>query len=394
MVVRIFEGNCLDVLRTLPERSVHVCVTSPPYWGLRSYSTQPQIWGGRGDCEHSWASFKRPGTTGGTASAKTCIKCNAWRGELGSEPTPDLFIENLVLIFREVRRVLRNDGTLWVNFGDSYYSAASNQNGIGLHGSVNGGNTEMGRRRALARHATLKQKDLCMMPARLALALQTDGWYLRSAITWCKTAPMPESVTDRPTNATEMIYLLSKQRSYYYDMDAIRVEQKCEWWNKAVNVDGTKIVADRKDGGNLQGTGNTAGRNLWNYWVLPPEQFNGAHFAAFPTEIPRRAILAGTSARGACAKCGASHVRVLKGTAWQPSCAHGADVTACTVLDPFFGAGTTGLVADQLGRDCIGIELNPDYAEIARQRIVSDAPMFTTVDGKSVQLDLFGECIK
>jgi DNA modification methylase len=431
---QIITADVFDGLATLPDKSVHTVVTSPPYWSLRDYGTGE--WeGGSAECDHK----KHPPAFSEKALAKstigahantghaqqgygdTCGKCGARRQDkqLGLEPTIEEYVESMVRVFREVWRVLRDDGTVWMNLGDSYAQSSIRHRRDTANASWARESYGYIDNKASSVVSGLKAKDLCMIPARVALALQADGWYIRSEITWCKRAPMPESVTDRPTSATEKIYLLSKSARYFYDADAVRVEHSREWWHETVNVAGTKIVAERVDGGNRQGNGTPAGRNLWNYWLLSPEPYKGPHFATFPSEIPRRAILAGTSERGCCAECGAPWKRVVSvedtgrpksskvaqdatnaamgrpgGTGstvpvglervparfakgWQPTCPHtSAEVIPCTVLDPFSGVGTTVLTANRLGRKGIGIELNPVWAQESRDRVVRDAPLF------------------
>jgi DNA modification methylase len=276
-----------------------------------------------------------------------------------------------------------------------------------------------------------KEKDLMMMPARVAIALQDDGWYLRSDIIWCKRAPMPESVTDRPTTAHEHIFLLAKNARYFYDADAVR--EPGEGYGRGTGPGAFRSAKYTNnaafDNSNAVGSNGThahsfeGGRNAWSYWLLSPEPFPAAHFATFPTEIPRRAILAGTSEHGVCAECGAPWRRVVERTktfesgsgrsgilpvgknganfqgsgttldirmgpvihtettGWQPTCTHDAPVVPATCLDPFSGAGTTVLVANRLGRRGIGIELSPEYCEMARRRIIGDAPLLQWADG-------------
>src|SRR5262245_21542197 len=311
-------GDALEQLRLLPDGCVQCCVTSPPYFGLRDYGVA---------------------------------------GQIGLEPTLDAYVAALVRVFAEVRRVLHPSGTLWLNLGDSYGSGE-----IGRHDSVQG-RTIQGRpmtakfsaREQRPRSTGMKPKDLLGVPWAVAFALRDAGWWIRSAITWVKTACMPESVTDRPTSATEMIFLLSRAERYYYDAEAVREQNQggLPW--------GRGDVASRKHAGeNGHGAGRlgatsmlnsasyeqevayrTQGRNLRNAWILGPEPLTENHYAAFPSEIPRRAILAGS--------------RV-------------GDV----VLDPFAGSGTTVLVAQRLGRRALGIELSPTYAAMARRRIVAD----------------------
>src|SRR6266849_652462 len=254
--LEIRQGNAASVMRTLPKESVHCCVTSPPYWCLRSYRTKPQVWDAERHCKHrfgmEWPHGRRgrrgisgaggnlhpaldrsgqgPGSGGG---GHFCMHCRAWRGELGLEPTPELYVPHLVDIFREVRRVLRTDGTLWLVLGDSYAGSWGNQGRTPRRGGqrpVHGSMIQDLRPypfRArctgswVNTHPVLKPKDLIGVPWRVALALQADGWYLRSDIIWAKPNPMPESVTDRPTRAHEHIFLLTKAMRYFYDAVAV-----------------------------------------------------------------------------------------------------------------------------------------------------------------------------
>lgn len=396
MTVRILVGDCRERLAELPDASVQCVVTSPPYFGLRDYGVA---------------------------------------GQIGLEPTLADYLATMVDVFREVRRVLRPDGTLWLNIGDSYHTDSpvrkSSAEAFSETWDLSQTASRGGLRKSAARSGTLKNKDLMMVPARLAIALCDDGWYLRSDIIWHKRAPMPESVTDRPTSAHEHIFLLTKQPRYFYDADAVREEAEYGrriWSNVDENmasVTGARAhnATDHARGkATVSGADPSAGRNQRNVWTLSPEPFPAAHFATFVTEIPRRAIKAGTSEKGCCAACGAPWVRVVErdtpphvepsaidrfGTGeagvhrkvggqyqkwldanpkqtidWKPTCVCGdtADVVPCVVLDPFGGSGTTGLVADELGRDCILVELNPEYAAMARERIYGAAPMFAAVE--------------
>ena len=259
----ILHGDCRDTLKTLPENSVHCCVTSPPYWGLRSYLPK-----GHAD-KHL---------------------------EIGSEPTPEAFVETMVQVFREVRRVLHPSGTVWLNLGDSFYGA-----GWSNHENTGGAlKSEGGKQRHLYADCNLKPKDLCMIPWRVAIALQADGWWVRSVICWHKKSCMPESVTDRPTNSWEPIFLLAKSARYFMDMEAVKEPVLTEE-RERLRPNGEPTYASF---GHDSGCGvNPSGRNQRNVWSLGPEPYSEAHFATFPTEIPRRAILAGTSARGVCSKC-------------------------------------------------------------------------------------------
>jgi DNA modification methylase len=264
--VTILTGDNRAVLRALNAESIQSCITSPPYWGLRDYDHPDQI---------------------------------------GAEPSPEQYVQNLIEIFREVRRVLRNDGTLWLNVGDGY---ARN----GGHGNC-GPNAKVGNTKKMIQKRNckvpevwgLKDRDLMGLPWRVAFAMQADGWILRSRIVWIKKTAMPESVKNRPTNATEEVFLFAKQSSYYYDRDSIREK---------------------------------TGANLRNYWQLGPDTGGNGHPAAFPRELVRRCTLLTT----------------------RPG---------DTLLDPFGGSGTTGVVAKEEGRKAILVELNPEYNELARRRV-------------------------
>lgn len=277
---KIHHGDCLEVLRGLPPESVQTCITSPPYWGLRDYGVE---------------------------------------GQLGLEATPEEYTARIVEVFREVRRVLRDDGTLWLNLGDSYTSGGR---GGGMGGEA--GKKQRSNHGALLGPNKpppgLKPKDLVGIPWRTAFALQADGWYLRSDIIWSKPNPMPESVTDRPTKAHEYIFLMTKNQRYYYDADAISESAVCH---------GSRRSTDNP-------TGET--RNRRTVWQVTTQPYPEAHFATYPEALVLPCVLAGSPAGG-------------------------------TVLDPFAGSGTTGVVALKQGRQFVGIELNPEYAKLAERRI-------------------------
>lgn len=426
---RIIPGDVRAGLRSLPAESVHCCVTSPPYWGLRAYGTEPQVWGGDAeDCEHEWDTSVRKGISGGTASEKvqikpdretgTCRRCGAIKCELGSEPTPDLFVRNIVEVFREVWRVLRKDGTCWVNMGDSYAS------------SVNGNPAESYREtddRTFRDKpfstvvAGLKPKDLVGMPWRVALALQEDGWWLRSDIIWSKSNPLPSSVTDRPSTSHEYLFLLAKSARYYYDVDAIREP----FANARMGASGLKTLrysvgAGRTDalgGDGKKGLGvapDHPGRNRRTVWTIPTQPYPESHFATYPEALVEPCLKVGTSERGCCPHCGAGWVRVVERTTatpgqapgyirgtgvrsdgdraghwvdatstttgWEPTCRcphTEADLIPATVLDPFCGSGTTLAVAVRHGRWGIGCELQPEYIKMALRRIDRECGLFS-----------------
>ena len=347
MTIRLLHGDCRSVLRTLPDQSLHCCITSPPYFGLRDYG-----------CD----------------------------GQIGLEQTPAEYVEQLVAVFREVRRVLRDDGTLWLNLGDSYAASRSYQ-------VSDNKNPAVGATRHSARSAPpdgLKQKDLIGIPWRVAFALQADGWYLRQDIIWHKPNPMPESVRDRCTKAHEYVFLMSKAGRYYWDTAAMQepstgfppgnvAVQKHQAAYEAGDErrrtkSGLGAYAERmrskRDSFKRDGSkraepivGQAAGshrpdraeseyplhtRNRRSVWTIATQPFAEAHFATMAPDLADLCVKAGCPVGG-------------------------------TVLDPFGGAGTTALVADRLQRHAVLIELNTDYIEIARRRIASDAPLFAEV---------------
>lgn len=344
MTVQILHGDCRVVLPTLPDASVQCCVTSPPYYGLRNYGVA---------------------------------------GQIGLESTPHEYVAEMVAVFREVRRVLRDDGCLWLNVGDSYAGGGAktlgrNDAGRDIGGGGNKeGSGNPGRQGMTRLDYGAKPKDLLGIPWLLAFALRADGWYLRSDIIWHKPNPMPESVRDRPTSAHEHVFLLTKRGAYFYDADAIRqpladasysrlaqdIEgqigsaranggAKTNGTMKAVKFGGNKgqgehgSAARRASGNDWEPKTETA--NARNVWTIATQPYTGAHFATMPPELAERCIKAGTK-------------------------------PGDTVLDPFGGAGTTGLVADRLGRNATLIELNPTYRTLASDRITADAPLFAGV---------------
>ena len=370
----ILQGDCIEAMRGMEPESVHCVVTSPPYWGLRDYGVD---------------------------------------GAYGLEPTLEKYIANMVEVFREVRRVLRKDGSLWLNLGDTY-AAAQGVYADGAPRLPKVPTTVQNRPKRVTRNNSLnlKPKDLIGLPWRVAFALQADGWWLRSDIVWAKPNPMPESVTDRPTRAHEYVFLLSKSARYFYDADAIR-----EPLVVALHAPGNqKLDHSRKDHDRVDKVwGTEAGANKRTVWSIATQSFSGAHFATFPEKLVEPCILAGTSERGVCGVTGDPWARVTEvrgGTigqswhdheedevrgqrsggmslardrgngpykretlGWQPTCDHDTEPVPALVLDPFCGSGTTGVVALRHGRSFIGIELNPEYIKLARKRIIADAPL-------------------
>lgn len=314
-MIRILRGDCRDVLKTLPDASVHCCVTSPPYFGLRDYGVAEQI---------------------------------------GLEATPAEYVAELVAVFAEVRRVLRDDGTLWLNLGDSYAGGKTGRSDTGpddiarraaAYGTGAGEATGPATGEQRKPPQGFKPKDLIGIPWRVAFALRADGWYLRQDIIWSKPNPMPESVKDRCTKAHEYVFLLSKSARYWFDSDAM--QEPSEGRENFGNVRAKGDCEQRNDNTRSDMTLKDM-RNKRSVWTIATQPFSEAHFATMAPELAETCIKAGCPVGG-------------------------------TVLDPFGGAGTTGLVADRLQRDALLIELNPEYAGIAERRIVGDAPLFADV---------------
>lgn len=343
--ITLHHGHALDVLRTLPSCSVDCCVTSPPYWGLRDYHTEDLVWDEDTRCSHEWqaASVRR-------SYGAFCTHCCAWRGNLGLEPTPDLYISHLVSIFRELRRVLNDSGTLWLVLGDCYAGSWGNYRAAG---EMKQGECDSHCARSVqpdgsfvpltATASGVKRKDRVGIPWMAAFALRADGWYLRSDVVWHKPNCMPEPVKDRPTCAHEYVFLLSKSPRYYYDTDAIREPVKT-----SSILRGERHVAPNRtqDQGHPLGRRHALrpeqslhplGRNRRSVWSISTSPFRGPHFATFPKELVRPCIKAGAPVGG-------------------------------VVIDPFAGTGTVGIVCQEEGRQFSGIELNPEYIALAESR--------------------------
>lgn len=335
----ILVGDCFDMMRSMPANSVDCVVTSPPYWGLRDYGVE---------------------------------------GQIGLEATLKIHLDVMVNVFREVRRVMKPTATLWLNYGDTYAAAPNGRSAADVKAAGNDDRTFRDKPFSTI-GGVLKPKDLCMIPNRLAIALQEDGWWVRSEIIWHKPNPMPESVYDRPATCHEKIWLLSKSEDYFYDHQAIREQTtgtahaRKPGPNSRQNIDRVPVprklskAADEKDPHRKSKPSFAAGtadlvetRNARNVWSIAPRAFKGAHFATFPPALAERCIKAGTPKR-ICACCGAP-------AGCGPICeVFGTEPGV--VFDPFGGAGTVSLVAEQLGLRSVMIELNPEYAEIAKRRI-------------------------
>lgn len=405
---RILQGDCREVLAGLPEQSVQCVVTSPPYFGLRDYGVD---------------------------------------GQMGLEDTLDEYLANQVSVFLAVRRLLRDDGTLWLNMGDAY--ASSTQSGTQGQTGQRADRTFTAER--IPAKPCLPSKNLIGLPWRLAFALQESGWYLRSDIIWHKPNPMPESVTDRPTKSHEYIFLMTKKPRYFYDAEAVREPhttlgpniQEHKWDEASRPKVGDGPMFRTRPGSRPPNCiGHALGRNLRTVWKFPTQGCPGAHFAVFPENLPEICIRAGTSDKGCCPVCGAGwrrvverdrhstrpgrnnvndptgmanrdtgrHVTDVHTVGWEPGCECGSvslqrggatgtigngDMAIshapipCAVLDPYCGSGTTGVVAKALGRSFIGIELNPEYCDMARDRIRNPRllPPVPEVEGQMSLID-------
>ncbi|HQV53978.1 MAG TPA: site-specific DNA-methyltransferase [Chitinophagaceae bacterium] len=393
-VNKIYNEDCLAGLKKLPDQCVNCCVTSPPYFGLRDYGNDAQI---------------------------------------GLEDTPEKFVESLVAVFTEVRRVLKDDGTLWLNLGDSYAAARGYQVVQSINGDYKIDEEKFGNRPAKVPKG-LKAKDLIGIPWMVAFALRSAGWYLRQDIIWHKPNPMPESVTDRCTKSHEYIFLLSKSSKYYYDIDAIRTEQdpaSLKRLERGWNGNGDRGYPNGpqnhiKDymGKSKEEIELLSGANKRSVWSVTTKPYSDAHFATFPEELIVDCIKAGSSEHGCCSSCGKSWERDIiksgqqvfieekedqgrmkasgqiatdtsrrkqmsgqkhaehkrnnpdKDNGWKANCDCNAPVVPSIILDPFMGAGTTAVVAKKLNRNYIGFELNPDYIKIANKRLYKEIGMF------------------
>lgn len=452
----LINGNALHI--PLADQSVHMVCCSPPYWGLRDYGLARWEGGDEG-CDHLRPirpRSERPNITGsgigkgGATSAAQdnaaykdiCDRCGAIRHDagIGLEQTPDEYVAKMVQVFREVWRVLRDDGVVFLNMGDSYANAQPR----GHFGDQGETSTGAHGEKIPARDWScwnLKQKDLVGMPWRLAFALQADGWYLRSDIIWAKPNPMPESVTDRPTKAHEYVFLLTKNKRYFYDQEAIKEKANTlphapGWKNSPMTPTGPMAIRAVSSASRI--FAKDGSRNRRTVWTIATAPYSGAHFATFPPKLIEPMIKAGTSERGCCPECGKQWERVTERgpvvstdgskprgnksgqrlvndwnqgekeygpnqarmtttLGFSPTCSHDHTPIPATVLDPFVGSGTTMQVARALGRRGIGIDLSAEYLQLARQRLgldkLDDWGKGITDEAEYEGLPLFGNSV-
>jgi site-specific DNA-methyltransferase (adenine-specific) len=347
----ILQGHVLSLLKKIPNESVDLGITSPPYWGLRSYKTEPQVWGGCPDCYHEWVYETKKGISGGIKSKKVrtkgtenfqivkdsvygfCIKCNAWLGELGGEPTLQLYVSNLVSIFDEFRRILKPTGSLWVNISDTYAANRSYQ----VTGTKQVNGSQPMAKQPQAKDSGVVAKSLCGIPDRLKIAMIDNKWICRNEVIWHKPNQMPSSAKDRFTGDFEKFYWFTKSNKKYY------FEQQLEEYVSEPNHNPRDKNSEKYNGTGLYSAGgrdyySQGGRNKRTVWSINTKPYREAHFATFPPELIETPIIACSPEGG-------------------------------VVLDMFFGSGTTGLVAKKNGRDFVGIELNCEYIELAKKRL-------------------------
>lgn len=436
-VNKVVNGEALEVMKEIPAGTIDMCMTSPPYWGLRDYGVE-QIFGGGLGCKHDFniSHRRRNDKSGGHGNkeylgaaksqdgarfglpTKTCSKCHAWKGQLGLEPTPELYIEHLMEIFSEVKRVLKKEGTLWLNIGDTYGGDSpvrksgveqfDPEKQVVLKKSAGGI-----RRGASWKKNRTTSKCLSMIPERLAFSLIQDGWILRNKIIWYKPNAMPSSVTDRFSNRYEFIYMFSTQQKYYFDLGAVRkayTEPLNRWGGATIGIPKkTKWKSDDEKAkwamsmGERQSRPNPGGKNPGDVFEINTQSFPEAHFAVFPEKLCEKPIKAGCPEE-VCKKCGKARQRIVEPTkeykkhlgksfhdhkddaqkgqrinikvdrseyitiGWT-SCSCNAGFESGIVLDPFAGAGTTLYVAKEMMRRYVGIEINEEFCKMCEKRL-------------------------
>lgn len=399
-VNKIIQGNNLEILKNIPDSSVDMCFTSPPYWNLRDYGDENTIvWDGDINCNHIWG------------EDNFCNKCGAWKGQLGLEPTIELYIKHLCDIFDGVYRALKPEGTCWVNLGNTYMNNSSyskrGRQGFNSKGGM-----------IYKKSGNINRKSLCLIPDRFAIEMVNRGWILRNEIIWNKPNCMPSSASDRFTVDFEKIYFFTKQQKYYF-------EQQFEPYTKPLNRwGGDSLKADGEstwDAGTGQATyrqrdmrPNADGRNMRTTWHVNTNPFPGSHFAVFPSTLVEPAVKAGCP-KYICTNCNVAHELVIEREkvgasinrgghivgdgkvrgnvypipnksgkktikGYEPMCNCNAGTKPGIVLDPFIGSGTTAVVARNLGCSYIGIEMNPKYIEIAEKRIEDEARTLSLFD--------------
>lgn len=413
----ILAGNIMDRIDDIPDQHVSCIITSPPYWSLRVYTDEdkpipPSIWDEDTDCEHEFVKIKttvrtKMNTQGNTETrihkkavtnkseyTMKCSKCNAWKGQLGQEPDPILYVKHLVQVFRKIKRILRDDGTLWVNIGDTY----SGSGGAG-------GDWDKGKRADQPKwrqpKIDFKRKGMLLIPERFVIAMQEDGWIVRNVISWNKPAPMTESMDDRSSRDFEPIYFFVKKPNYAYNQrfEPMSLSSIRRLSQDIKNQDGSyRVNAGAKINGPMKAVGNPLlGRNKKTTWVVNTVSYKGAHFAVMPKKIAEEAILAG-SPRYICATCDRPYIQIhdeynvdtgndlskhrqtiiRSNLRYAPNCICEGEKRRSIVFDPFMGTGTVAYVARQYDRDWLGVEISDEYIGLIKERLLGKE----TPDGK------------
>lgn len=424
----IFNSDALDGLTKLPDNSIDMVITSPPYWGLRDYGPETiSIWGGPSDCDHRWAAGSLMKKSGGKESAQinhhrkgighfesqgqSCAKCGAWKGQLGSEPDFALYLCHLFQIFCEIQRVLKPTGTLWVNIGDTYTSSGGWSSRIGDEGKASIFSSRFTSIRGRGATTSVKGKCLIGIPERFMLGMIQQDWILRNKVIWHKPNCMPIPIKDRFTNSWEYLFMFSKAKKYFFDLDAVRQPHKLRSLIRTrSNWHGHREKLSSWHGMDISKMCHPLGRNPVDVWTIPAKGFKGAHFATFPEQLLERPIKAGCP-KFVCRKCGTpkfsqqrrvslsssrenavgkregedsdkngrtSLPRAKEGHSETEekvllSCQCDAGHAPGIVLDPFMGSGTTALVAKKLGRRFVGFEPNSEYVRMAEDRLKEKA---------------------
>lgn len=399
----LYIGDCREALKEIPDNSIHVVVTSPPYWSVRYYNIEPSIWNENKNCKHQWETFKRKANLHQSHFSDTrrenntditydlCKICGALRCQLGAEPDPDMYIRNLIEIFNEIHRILRDDGVFWLNIGDTWIS-----------GDIIGDLVE--------KEKYGKSGCMALIPDRLAIALVESGWIIRTKVIWAKGvsmcdtysgSAMPEQIIAtewieengelklrqgswRPTYANEIVFMLTKKMKYF--SPGMRERYASSIDRKPKPYGGIKYTGQLK---NFKAT--TLGRNIRDVWTINPESMHENHSAVFPQKLVFYCLKSTISLGGCCSKCGTPYAPIVKKEVisgksrdidinnfepskpigWKPMCSCNADTIPCTVLDPFLGSGTTATVAERLGIRWIGVEISDKYVDIIKRRVYS-----------------------
>ena len=417
---KVHQGHVLNILKQMPSELVDCVITSPPYWALRDYKTEPIVWDGKLDCEHEWENIVsihhkknddinkikfRMGNANIPKETNLCSKCSAWKGSLGLEPTFDLYIKHLCDIFDEVKRVMKKTGTLWVNLGDTYSGSQSTNSSVKSTNQFNQHMKDCYREDALNKETGLTSKSLCMIPYRFAIEMVNRGWILRNVLIWKKPNCMPSSAKDRFTVDFEYLFFFAKNKKYFFETQYEPFKSEPTKLRDKTNEGYGKAFLTPLGKGLRNGYEQGA-RNKRTVWTITTKGFSESHFAVFPEELVETPIKAGCP-EFVCSKCGKAREKIYKKQGipiydekgkpegmerskmkWNKShpnnnprwwstdkqigyssCSCNAPFVSGIVMDIFMGSGTTAKVAKDLKRDWIGIELNGDYVQLVNERV-------------------------